>query len=72
MLPNTNYFYRRDITKGISSKNYQKNENVTDIFRVLDKLEDDVKKINKYDVFKDQIKLIQLSYSLTRIYEINK
>ena len=71
MLPNTNYFYRRDITKGISSKNYQKNENVTDIFRVLDKLEDDVKKINKYDVFKDQIKLIQLAYSLTRIYEIN-
>lgn len=70
-VPNANYFYRRDVTKGLSSKNYRKNDSITDIFRVLDKLENDMKKSLKYELFKDEIKLIQLGYSLIRVEEIN-
>ena len=35
-LNNPDYFYRRDISKGISSINYQQNESIMEIFKVTD------------------------------------
>ena len=66
-----NYFYRRDINRGVSSTNYRENNHITDIFKVLDKLESDMRKSYRYEVFKDEIKLIQLAYSLIRVEEVN-
>ncbi len=66
-----NYFYRRDINRGVSSTNYKENNHITDIFKVLDRLESDMRKSSRYEVFKDEIKLIQLAYSLIRVEEVN-
>ena len=70
-VPNINYFYRRDINRGVSSVNYKENNHITDIFKVLDRLESDMKESSRYEVFKDEIKLIQLAYSLIRVEEVN-
>ena len=70
-VPSINYFYRRDINRGVSSTNYRENSHITDIFKVLDKLESDMRKSYRYEVFKDEIKLIQLAYSLIRVEEVN-
>src|SRR5699024_6785071 len=66
-----NYFYRRDINRGVSSTNYKENNHITDIFKVLDRLESDMRKSSRYEVFKYEIKLIQLAYSLIRVEEVN-
>ncbi len=66
-----NYFYRRDINRGVSSTNYRENSHITDIFKVLDKLESDMRNSSRYDMFKNEIKLIQLAYSLIRVEEVN-
>ena len=66
-----NYFYRRDINRGVSSVNYKENNHIIDIFKVLDRLESDMRKSYRYEVFKDEIKLIQLAYSLIRVEEVN-
>ena len=70
-VPSINYFYRRNITRGVSSINYRENNHITDIFKVLDRLDFDMKESSRYEVFKDEIKLIQLAYSLIRIEEVN-
>ena len=70
-VPSINYFYRRDINRGVSSVNYKENNHITDIFQVLDRLESDMRKSSRYEVFKDEIKLIQLAYSLIRVEEVN-
>ena len=66
-----NYFYRRDINRGVSSTNYRGNSHITDIFKVLDRLDFDMRKSSRYEVFKDEIRLIQLAYSLIRVEEVN-
>ncbi len=66
-----NYFYRRDINRGVSSTNYRENSHITDIFKVLDKLESDMRNSSRYEIFKSEIKLIQLAYSLIRVEEVN-
>ena len=70
-VPSINYFYRRDINRGVSSINYRENSHITDIFKVLDRLDYDMKKSTRYEIFKDEIKLIQLAYSLIRVEEVN-
>ena len=70
-VPSINYFYRRDINRGVSSVNYKENNHITDIFQVLDRLESDMRKSSRYEVFKDEIKLIQLAYSRIRVEEVN-
>lgn len=70
-VPSINYFYIRDINRGVSSVNYKENNHITDIFKVLDRLESDMRKSSRYEVFKDEIKLIQLAYSLIRVEEVN-
>ena len=70
-IPSINYFYRRDINRGVSSTNYRENSHITDIFKVLDRLDFDMKNSSRYEIFKDEIKLIQLAYSLIRVEEVN-
>ena len=69
-VPTPNYFYRRDITAGLSSKNYQENDRITDIFKVADELEEELKKKGKYDYFKEQVKLLQIAVCLQRVDEL--
>ena len=69
-VPTPNYFYRRDITEGLSSKNYKENDRITDIFKVADELEEELKKKRKYDYFKEQIKLLQIAVCLQRVDEL--
>ena len=69
-VPTPNYFYRRDITAGLSSKNYQENDRITDIFKVADELEEELKKKGKYDYFKEQVKLLQIAICLQRVDEL--
>ena len=68
---NNDYFYRRDITSGVSSKNYKINPHLTDIFKVADELERNAKENNRYDLFAKQIQFLQISSCLQRISEIN-
>ena len=70
-VPSINYFYRRDINRGVSSTNYRENSHITDIFKVLDRLDSDMRNSSRYDMFKNEIKLIQLAYSLIRVEEVN-
>lgn len=69
--PTTNYFYRRDITKGVSSKNYKENDKVMDIFIVADEIEQELRRKKKYDLFAKIIKELQIAICLQRIEEIN-
>ena len=70
-VPSINYFYRRDINRGVSSTNYRENSHITDIFKSLDKLDFDMGKSSRYEMFKDEIKLIKIAYSLIRVEEVN-
>lgn len=70
-VPTPNYFYRRDITDGLSSKNYKENDRIMDIFKVADELENELKKTGRYDYFKTQIKLLQIAVCLQRVDEVN-
>lgn len=69
--PTINYFYRRDIQSGVSAKNFQENDQITDIFIVADELETELKRANKYDLFADQIRSLQIAVCLQRIDEVN-
>lgn len=69
-LNNPDYFYRRDISKGISSINYQQNENIMEIFKVTDTLIQDVISVGKYEEYKETLNLICISYILKRVEEL--
>ena len=55
----------------VSSTNYRENSHITDIFKSLDKLDFDMSKSSRCDIFKNEIKLIKIAYSLIRVEEIN-
>ena len=71
-MNNLDYFYRRDISKGVSGKNYKVNPRVFDIIKVAYEIEDEAKKCGKYDEFKKQIKFLQMATCLQRAVEIEK
>ena len=70
MMSNLDYFYRRDIKNGVSSKNYMANPHVFDIIGVAYEIEREAKKCNKYAIFKKQIKFLQVATCLQRVMEI--
>lgn len=72
VMNSCDYFYRRDITKGVSSKGYKINPHLSDVFKVCDFLEDNAKKQGKFDIYKEEIRLIQFSSCINRIEEISK
>ena len=72
ILPYFNYFYRINNYDSLSFKTYKKTDKIYDIFKVLERLEEDVKSINKYNIFKDEIRFLKLAYSITQLFDINK
>lgn len=71
-VPTSNYFYRRSQTKGLSSINYQENDRISDIFRIADELEEELKRNGKYKFFQEQIRLLQIAICLQRVNEVNE
>lgn len=70
--PTANYFYRRDVSNGVSAKNFKENDKITDIFVVADELEEELKRNGKYPFFADQIRALQIACGLQRIDEVNE
>jgi len=64
-----NYFYRRT-GEGVSGKGFKVNLNLLDIFKVADKLGEEVKNSNRYDLFASQVKFLQITTCLQRVVEI--
>lgn len=69
-LNNLDYFYRRDINRGVSGQNYKINLRVFDIIKVAFEIEKEAKKSGKYDIFKSQVKFLQMAACLQRVSEI--
>lgn len=67
---NNDYFYRRRMTDGVSSKGYQVNAHLLDIFSVADQIEKETKAHNRYGTFQKQIQFIQIVTCLQRVVEI--
>ncbi len=71
-VPNTNYFYRRDISSGVSAINFHDNNRIDDIFAVADELGDELKRVGKYDEFESQIRTLQIAICLQRVDEVKQ
>ncbi len=65
------YFYRRDLTNGVSATVNGPTRKILDIFKVADFLESYAKKNRFFDKFEPQIRFIQASSILQRINEVN-
>ena len=72
ILPYFNYFYRINNYGSLTFRTYKKTDKIYDIFKVVDKLEEDVKSINKYNIFKKEIRFLKLSSSISILFDINK
>lgn len=69
-LNNLDYFYRRDITRGVSSKGYKVNFHMFDIIKVAYEIERSARECGKYDEYKSQVKFLQIMTCLQRVREI--
>lgn len=66
-----NYFYRRDITEGVSSQNFQDNGHIDEIFIVADEIGNELKRVGLYDYYEEQIRKLQIAICLQRVDEID-
>lgn len=71
VLNNPDYFYRRDINKGISGINYSKNSKIMEIFKVTDSLINDASKLPNFAEYKDNLIIICFIYIMMRVKEID-
>lgn len=67
---NLDYFYRKKGNSGVSSKGFDVNKNLLDIFAVADQIEIETKKTNRYKLFEKEIRFIQITTCLQRVTEI--
>lgn len=72
IMNNLDYFYRRNISRGVSGNNYKVNLQVFDIIVIAYEIEKEARKCGKYDNFRKQIKFLQMATLLQRISEIEK
>ncbi len=70
-VPTHNYFYRRDITSGVSAQNFQDNGHIDEIFRVADEIGDELQRKGLYDYFESEIRRLQIAICLQRVDEID-
>lgn len=70
MMNNVDYFYRRDISKGVSSKGYRSDVNTFDAFTVAKEIEKVAKECDRYEALGKQVKFLQMACVLQRISEI--
>lgn len=68
-ISNSDYFYRRDITKGISSINYHANKNILDIFKITDHIMNFPRFYQKQK-YKNSLYIICLSAIFKRVEEL--
>lgn len=68
---NSNYFYRRDITKGVSGINYKPNRHYLDIFKVCDEIYRIANNMDDFLSYKKYIDLLCLKSIFKRIEEIS-
>ena len=71
LFSNIDYFYRRNIEKGVSSINYHVNDKIMDVFKVNEEIEKRAVKENYFLNFYNQIRTIQYFNIFQRISEIN-
>ena len=69
-LSNPDYFYRRDIKRGISSINYQVNKKILDIFKITDDIILFSKKMHLFLKYQQELYLICISSIFKRIEEM--
>ena len=67
---NPDYFYRRQLNSGVSSKGYNVNKNLLDIFDVADRIESDTRETGRFSMFESEIRFIQITACLQRIVEV--
>lgn len=72
VLNNPDYFYRRNINKGISGINYNKNNRIMEIFKVTDSLMCDASKLAYFHEYEDNLNLICFLYIMMRVMELEK
>ncbi len=68
---NPDYFYRRDISRGVSSINYKESNHILDIFKINDEIINSAKKYKKDTIFKNQIKTLVFANCFQRVHEMN-
>ena len=69
---NKDYFYRKRPDAGVSAKGFVVNPNLLDCFAVADELEKRTKESGRFEIFSDEIKLVQVSTCLQRASEVLK
>lgn len=69
---NSDYFYRKSATTGVSAKGFDVNPQLLDIFAVADEIEKQTKKTGRYSLLKSQITFIQITTCLQRVNEIRQ
>ena len=70
VFPNADYFYRKRIDSGVSSKGFQPNPKLMDIFAVADEIKIQTQNTGRYELLKEQINFIQLTTCLQRVAEV--
>lgn len=70
-VPSHNYFYRRDVTNGVSAQNFQDNGHIDEIFTVADEIGQELQKEGLYDHYEDEIRRLQIAICLQRVDEID-
>ena len=64
------YYYRKDGSDTVSTRGYKLNPNLLDIIKVCDEVERFSIENNLFDMYKDEIRFIQISGVIARINEI--
>lgn len=67
---NPDYYYRKHINAGVSAQGFKVNSHILDIFKVTDGISDITQKSGRYNMFHNEIKLVQVIFCLQRIREI--
>lgn len=71
IMRNLDYFYRRDLSAGISGRAYKSNDFMFDIFKITDEIENELKICHRYEIFKKEVKFLQFATIFQRILEIS-
>jgi len=69
-FPNSDYFYRKQIDRGVSSLGFKPNNRLLNIFDVLDYIIVKVHEFKSYEIYQEQVNFLCISYSLLRVVEI--
>lgn len=69
-INNADYFYRKRIDSGVSSKGFIPNSHLFDCFKVADEIETQTRKTGRYELLKEEIEFLQVAVCLERVVEV--